>query len=95
MPSFAPSRLSASTTHNQDSALYPFVAQLERAAGLARDETPEQKLSKLESLLVTSKTDIRLTRSTMISRSSRVVGSIQCASSKIISTGPRRAIASS
>ena len=37
--------------HNQDSALYPFVAQLERAAGLTRDETPEQKLGKLESLL--------------------------------------------
>ena len=37
--------------HNQDSALHPFVAQLERAAGLARDETAEQKLSKLESLL--------------------------------------------
>ena len=25
--------------HHQDSALYPFIAQLERAAGFARDDT--------------------------------------------------------
>jgi class 3 adenylate cyclase len=34
--------------HHQDSALYPFVIQLERAAGFARDDTPEAKLGKLE-----------------------------------------------
>src|SRR5262245_39084528 len=37
--------------HHQDSALYPFTVQLERAAGFARDDTPEQKLAKLEALL--------------------------------------------
>jgi class 3 adenylate cyclase/predicted ATPase len=33
--------------HHQDSALYPFIAQLERAAGFARDDEPEAKLDKL------------------------------------------------
>ena len=33
--------------HHQDSALYPFVIQLERAAGFARDDPPEAKLGKL------------------------------------------------
>ena len=37
--------------HNQDSALYPFIVQLERAAGFARDDTPVQKLGKLRGLL--------------------------------------------
>jgi class 3 adenylate cyclase/predicted ATPase len=37
--------------HHQDSALYPFIVQLERAAGFARDDTAEQKLIKLEGLL--------------------------------------------
>jgi class 3 adenylate cyclase/predicted ATPase len=37
--------------HHQDSALYPFVAQLERAAGFVRDDTAEQKLGKLEALI--------------------------------------------
>jgi predicted ATPase len=36
--------------HYQDSALYPFIVQLERAAGLARDDTAEAKLGKLEAL---------------------------------------------
>ena len=30
--------------HHQDSALYPFIAQLERAAGFARDDTVDAKL---------------------------------------------------
>ncbi len=30
---------------------YPFVAQLERAAGFARDDTPEAKLGKLRALI--------------------------------------------
>ena len=29
--------------HHQDSALYPFIAQLERAAGFARDDTVEAR----------------------------------------------------
>src|SRR5260370_1226247 len=37
--------------HHQDSALYPFIAQLERAAGFARDEPVEEKLGKLRALL--------------------------------------------
>jgi len=37
--------------HHQDSALYPFIAQLERAAGFARDDTMTMKLDKLEALL--------------------------------------------
>jgi class 3 adenylate cyclase/tetratricopeptide (TPR) repeat protein len=37
--------------YHQDSPLYPFSLQLERAAGFARDDTVEQKLSKLGALL--------------------------------------------
>jgi predicted ATPase len=37
--------------HHQDSALHPFIAQLERAAGFARDITVEAKLGKLQALL--------------------------------------------
>jgi predicted ATPase len=37
--------------HHQDSALYPFIAQLERAAGFARDDTVEVRLGKLRALL--------------------------------------------
>jgi predicted ATPase len=37
--------------HHQDSALYPFIAQLERAAGFTRDDTVEEKLGKLRALL--------------------------------------------
>ena len=37
--------------HHQDSALHPTIAQLERAAGFAREDTPEIKLTKLEALL--------------------------------------------
>jgi class 3 adenylate cyclase/tetratricopeptide (TPR) repeat protein len=37
--------------HHQDSALYPFIVQLERAAGFAREDGVEQKLVKLRDLL--------------------------------------------
>ena len=37
--------------HHKDSALYPFIAQLERAAGFARDDMVEEKLGKLRALL--------------------------------------------
>jgi hypothetical protein len=37
--------------HHQDSALYPSIAQLERAAGFRRDDTDEQRLHKLETVL--------------------------------------------
>ena len=39
-----------------DSALYPTIGQLERAAGLTRDDTPQQKLDKLDLLLAQSST---------------------------------------
>src|SRR5215467_10614064 len=38
--------------HHQDSALYPVIAQLERAAGFARNDTVEEKLGKLRALLL-------------------------------------------
>ncbi len=37
--------------YHRDSALYPFVQQFERAAGIAPQEDPEAKLEKLEKLL--------------------------------------------
>src|SRR5215469_15997239 len=37
--------------HHQDSALYPTITRLERAAGLRRDDTVEQRLNKLEAML--------------------------------------------
>jgi tetratricopeptide (TPR) repeat protein len=37
--------------HHQDSALYPFITQLEHAAGLARDDAAEAKLAKLRESL--------------------------------------------
>src|SRR6516225_3299971 len=37
--------------YHQDSALYPFIDQLGRAAGFARDDTPAARLEKLETLL--------------------------------------------
>jgi hypothetical protein len=37
--------------HHQDSALYPSIGQLERAAGFTRDDTATTKLDNLEALL--------------------------------------------
>src|SRR6202011_636466 len=37
--------------HRQDSALFPFIAQLERAAGFERDDSPAARLDKLEALV--------------------------------------------
>jgi class 3 adenylate cyclase len=37
--------------HDENSALYPFIGQLERAAGFTRDDTNATKLDKLEALL--------------------------------------------
>jgi class 3 adenylate cyclase/predicted ATPase len=39
------------STHRQDSPLHPVLAQLERAAGFARGDSPEVRLEKLEALL--------------------------------------------
>ena len=37
--------------HRQDSALYPFIDQLSRAAGFAREDAPAARLEKFETLL--------------------------------------------
>ena len=37
--------------YHTNSALHPFIAQLERAAGFKPDDPPEQKLDKLEAIL--------------------------------------------
>ncbi len=37
--------------HHTNSALYPFIAQLERAVGFKADDTSEERLNKLEALL--------------------------------------------
>ena len=37
--------------HRQDSALFPFIGELERAAGFERDDTPAARLEKLEALV--------------------------------------------
>jgi class 3 adenylate cyclase len=37
--------------HYQDSALFPFIAQLERAGGFEREDTPGARLEKLEALV--------------------------------------------
>ncbi|HZC86508.1 MAG TPA: AAA family ATPase, partial [Steroidobacteraceae bacterium] len=44
--------------HHQDTALYPSVAQLERAAGFRRDDTDEQRLNKLEAVLALAANDL-------------------------------------
>ena len=44
--------------YHQDSALYPPIAQLERAAGFRRDDTGEQRLEKLEAVLLQATNDI-------------------------------------
>src|SRR5690242_15924305 len=36
--------------HHQDSALYPVIAQIERAAGFAHGDAPEVRLAKLQAL---------------------------------------------
>src|SRR3954469_15703508 len=38
--------------HHQDSALYPVIAQMERAADFAHGDTPDVKLAKLQALLI-------------------------------------------
>jgi class 3 adenylate cyclase/predicted ATPase len=45
--------------HHQDSALYPSITQLERAAGFRREDTDEQRLSKLETVLAQATNDLR------------------------------------
>jgi predicted ATPase len=44
--------------HHQDSALYPSIVQLERAAGFRREDTPDQRLVKLEAILAQGTNDL-------------------------------------
>jgi class 3 adenylate cyclase/tetratricopeptide (TPR) repeat protein len=44
--------------HHQGSALYPSIAQLERAAGFRREDTAEQRLAKLEAVLAQATNDL-------------------------------------
>jgi len=41
-----------------DSALYPIIGQMERAAGLAHDDTPHARLDKLDAVLAQTSTSI-------------------------------------
>ena len=43
--------------HHRDSAFYPFIAQIERAAGFTRKDPPEAKLDKLEALFAQPEAD--------------------------------------
>ena len=49
---------SFSSPHHQDSALYPTIARLERAAGFRREDTADQRLAKLEAVLAQATNDI-------------------------------------
>jgi predicted ATPase len=44
--------------HHQDSALFPTISQLERAAEFRRDDTDQQRLDKLEALLAEANADL-------------------------------------
>jgi class 3 adenylate cyclase len=44
--------------HHHDSALYPSIAQLERAAGFRREDTAVQRLAKLEAVLAQGTNDL-------------------------------------
>src|SRR5437016_429266 len=44
--------------HHQDTALYPIIKQIERAAKFHRDDTEQQRLKKLESVLALATDDL-------------------------------------
>jgi predicted ATPase/class 3 adenylate cyclase len=45
------------SAHHTNSALFPFIGQIERAAGFERSDSPAQKLSKLDALVAQSTAD--------------------------------------
>jgi len=45
------------SAHHTNSALYPFIRQLERAARFERGDSPAEKLAKLEAVLLRASTD--------------------------------------
>jgi predicted ATPase len=46
------------SSYHKDSALYPFIAQLERAAELKPDDLPERRLARLEAVLAMGTTRV-------------------------------------
>src|SRR5262249_23707682 len=44
--------------HHQESALFPVIAQLERAAGFGREDTAEERVAKLEAVLAQGTNDL-------------------------------------
>jgi class 3 adenylate cyclase/tetratricopeptide (TPR) repeat protein len=44
--------------HHQDHALYPTIAQLERAAGFRREDTADERLDKLEAVVAQATNDL-------------------------------------
>src|SRR6516165_4676766 len=47
------------SSQHTDSAFYPIIGQMERAAGLLHDDTSQQKLDKLDALLAQTSTSIQ------------------------------------
>jgi class 3 adenylate cyclase len=45
------------SAHHTNSALFPFISQLERAAGFKHSDSPTEKLSKLDAIVAQSTTD--------------------------------------
>src|SRR5262249_58987819 len=45
------------SAHHTNSALFPFIGHIERAAGFERSDSPAQKLSKLDALVAQSTAD--------------------------------------
>ena len=59
-----------------DSAFYPIILQMERAAGLAHDDTPKAKLDKLDALLAQSSTSVKMRHSLPICSRCRTTDAI-------------------
>ena len=47
------------SSQRTNSPLYPIIGQMERAAGLARDDTPQARLDKLDAMLAKSSTSMQ------------------------------------
>jgi hypothetical protein len=60
-----------------DSALYPIMGQMERAAGLAHIDTPQVRLDKLDAVLAQTSTSKETLRSLPRCSHSQTMGAIQ------------------
>ena len=74
--------------HHQDSALYPVIIHLERAAGFRRDDTAEQRLDKLEAVLAQATNDLGAVAPLIADLLSIPIGGTLSAHS----TSPRRSV---